>query len=59
MSDGRNEGASMKKRALRKLKSRSGETLAETLVSVLISALALVMLAGAIGAAKNIIANSD
>lgn len=41
-----------------KLKSRSGETLGETLMALLISALALTMLAGAISAAANIVTTS-
>ncbi|MBQ8110359.1 MAG: hypothetical protein IJ124_09405 [Clostridia bacterium] len=48
----------MKKRMLLKLKSVSGESIGETLISLLISALALVMLAGAISSASNIINNS-
>lgn len=44
--------------AVRKLKSRSGETIAETLVALLIAALALVMLAGAIQAGTHIIDRS-
>ncbi len=43
---------------LRKLKSRSGESIAETLVAVLIAALALMMLAGAINASSNMITKS-
>lgn len=38
-----------------KLKSHGGESIAETLVALLISALALVMLAGAITSASNMI----
>lgn len=38
-----------------KLKSRSGESIAETLVALLISSLALVMLAGSISAAVHIV----
>ena len=45
----------MKKKLLKKLRSRAGETLGETLASLLIAALALVMLAGAISASFNII----
>ena len=41
-----------------KLCSKKGETLTETLVAVLIAALALVMLAGAVSAAKSLIENS-
>lgn len=42
----------MKERMISKLRSRSGETLAETLIAVLISALAALMLTGAITSAK-------
>ena len=38
-----------------KLGSKSGESISETMVSVLISALALVMLAGAISTASHVI----
>lgn len=48
----------MKKRIAAKLRGRAGESIAETLVAVLISALALVMLAGAISAAANVITRS-
>ncbi len=41
-----------------KIRGKSGETISETLVALLIAALALVMLAGAIGAATRIITNS-
>lgn len=41
-----------------KLRSKAGETIAETLIALLIAALALVMLAGAVTAAKNIIQNN-
>lgn len=41
-----------------KLKDRSGESISETLVALLISAFALVMLAGAITAASRIVQNS-
>ena len=47
------------KKASRKLKSRAGESIAETLVALLISALALVMLAGAISSTANMITTSD
>lgn len=43
----------------RKLHSTAGETIAETLIGVLISALALVMLAGAISATAKMITSSD
>lgn len=42
-----------------KLHSQSGETIAETLIALLISALALVMLAGAIGTAARIVTQSE
>lgn len=41
-----------------KLRSRAGESISETLVALLISALALVMLAGAIGASSRIVTRS-
>lgn len=44
---------------MRKLRNNAGETIAETLVALLISALALVMLAGAISSAANMITMSD
>ncbi len=43
------------KKALRKLKNNSGESLAETLISLLIAAVALVMLAATIAASAGII----
>ena len=49
----------MKKQLKAKLRSRSGETIAETLIALLISALALVMLAGAVDAAARIIMKSE
>jgi len=49
----------MMKKASRKLKSRAGESIGETLVALLISALALVMLAGAISATGRMITASD
>lgn len=45
----------MKKRIIRKCRSQAGETIGETLVALLISALALIMLAGAIGSAADIV----
>lgn len=42
-----------------KLKSQAGETIGETLVALLISALALTMLAGAISTAANLITKSE
>lgn len=49
----------MKRTTLKKLKSQRGETIAETLLAMLIAALALTMLAGAIATANMIIRNSD
>ena len=49
----------MKQRIMRKLRGKAGETIAETLLATLISALALIMLAGAIGAASDIITRSN
>ena len=48
----------VKKSVLRKLKSRKGETISETLVALLISSLALTMLAGAITASANLVEKS-
>ena len=47
------------KKLFRKVKNRSGETIAETLVALLIAALALTMLAGAITTATGIITRSS
>ena len=47
------------KRALKKLRGRSGESIGETLVALLISALALVMLAAAITSGTGIIRRSN
>lgn len=49
----------MRNNAGRKLRSTAGESIAETLIAVLISALALVILAGAISATARIIIDSD
>ena len=46
------------KKLKKKLKSLSGETLTETLAALLIAALALTMLAGAISASSNVINKS-
>ena len=46
-------------RVKNKLGSNAGESLAETLVALLISALAIVMLAGVISASSNIITKSE
>ena len=48
----------MRNRIAGKLKSNSGESIAETLVAVLIAAFALLMLAGTINTASNLITNS-
>ena len=50
--------AGLKDRINKKLRSSAGESLSETLVSLLISALALAMLAGAITAASHMITSS-
>lgn len=44
---------------MKKLRNQSGETIAETLLALLISALALVMLAGAIGTASRVVTTSE
>lgn len=49
----------MIKRVIEKLKSGSGESIAETLVALLISALALMMLAGAVSAGMNMVTRSN
>lgn len=49
----------VKELALNKLKSNSGESIAETLVAVLIAALALLMLAGTINTSSNLITTSQ
>ena len=49
----------MKTLVMNKLKSSSGESIAETLVSVLIAAFALLMLAGTINTASNLITKSQ
>ncbi len=48
----------MEKIVISKLKSEKGETIGETLVSLLIASLALVMLAGAIASASRVITKS-
>ena len=45
----------MKKRIMNKLRGCSGESIGETLVALLISSLALVMLAGAISSASRVV----
>ena len=47
------------KKMLKKLRSTAGESIGETLIALLISALALVMLAGAVSSASNIITRSN
>ena len=49
----------MKNIVFNKLKSTSGESIAETLVAVLISAFALLMLAGTVNTASNLITGSQ
>lgn len=49
----------MRKKLLAKLQSGMGETLGETLLALLISALALTMLAGAISTALNLVTKSN
>ena len=49
----------MKEKLFAKLHSRAGETIAETLIALLIASLALVMLAGAIASAVNVITRSN
>lgn len=48
----------MKHRIKKKLVSQAGESIGETLVALLISALALVMLAGAVSAGMRVVTNS-
>ena len=50
--------ADMRGRIARKIKSRAGESIAETLIGLLVASLALVMLAGAISTASRLIAES-
>ena len=49
----------MGNRIRKKLKNSSGESIAETLVAVLISAFALLMLAGTVNSASNLITKSQ
>lgn len=49
----------MKSKAIKKLHSQAGETIAETLLALLVSALAMVMLAGAISTAARLINRSE
>ena len=48
----------MKSRVTQKLTSQTGESIGETLVALLISALALVMLAGAVSAGMRVVTSS-
>lgn len=48
----------MKNRVIKKLTSQAGESIGETLVALLISALALVMLAGAVSAGMRVVTSS-
>ncbi len=48
----------MRNRIFKKLSSQMGESIGETLVALLISALALVMLAGAVSSGMRIVTNS-
>ena len=48
----------MKMKMIRKLKSNAGESLAETLVALLIAAFAIIMLAGALSASSGIVIKS-
>lgn len=48
-------GDSLKARALRKLGYHTGESISETLIALLVAALALTMLAGALSSSANII----
>lgn len=48
----------MRKKIAAKLRGRAGESLSETLIALLISALALIMLAGAVSAAGNMVTRS-
>ena len=49
----------MMKSVQKKLQSRAGESITETLIALLISSLALVMLAGAISTTWNLVDRSD
>ena len=49
----------MKQWIKRKIRSKAGESIGETLIALLISALALIMLAGAIGTSTRIITRSN
>ena len=49
---------SVKKRIKAKLRGKTGESIGETLIALLISALALMMLAGAVSSAANVVNRS-
>lgn len=49
----------MMKRVAQKLRSRAGESIGETLIALLISSLALLMLAGAISTTTRIVTHSN
>ena len=49
----------MMKRIAQKLRSRAGESIGETLIALLISSLALLMLAGAISTTTRIVTHSN
>lgn len=48
----------MRRKIAQKLRSRGGESIAETLIALLISSLALVMLAGAVSSATSVVLQS-
>ena len=58
MNNSSSESSQNKRTVFSKIRNNAGETISETLVSLLISALALVMLAGAISAASTIVNRS-
>ena len=49
----------MRERLLKKLRSRAGESISETLVALLIASLALVMLAGMISSTVSMVSRSE
>ena len=52
-------GVNGMQKARLKLRSRAGESIGETLIAMLVSALALLMLAGAVSSAANIVKKSN
>lgn len=56
--EGAEEGSKLISKIRKKLRSRSGESIAETLVALLISSLALIMLAEAMSASSGVIKKS-